>query len=338
MCANTPALAVELRRAHPLRMNPAPASDDLSFTTLRILDLCAPTQAGRPAHISAASGMVCIGETLYVVADDEVQLGIFKLTDRDPGELLRLRSNELELDLEQRKAGKPDFEALLSIDVSNELRGLLALGSGSTPGRVDGIWIELDSTGGIAAAPRVINLERLYSAVQRVVGHVNIEGACTVGGDLLLFQRGNRRNINHSVLRFDLEEVMASVKSGKLMNEPKPTSVKRYDLGDIDGVPLGFSDATTLTDGSIIFAAVAEDTSDSYLDGPSAGSALGMLDPAGELCSIQIVRERFKIEGIHAEERADAIDLLAVTDADDPRQPAVLLRAEMRRRLGEDDV
>ena len=313
-------------------MNEAiPAPDDLSFSPLRILNLDVPTQLGRPAHISAASGLVCIGETLYVVADDEVQLGIFKLSGRDPGTLLRLRPTELQLDLKQRKAGKPDFEALLNIDVSDDLRGLLALGSGSTPARVDAVWIDLDRNGQIAGAPRVIDLKRLYAAVQGVVGDVNIEGACTVGTDLLLFQRGNRSSINNCVLRFELKNVMACVTSGELIHEPEPTSVKRYDLGSIDGVPMGFSDATTLVDGSIVFATVAEDTTDSYNDGPSHGSAIGLIDPAGELRSMRRVRERFKIEGIHAEERDGAIHLLAVTDADDPEQPAVLLSAEWKR-------
>ena len=49
----------------------------LSLQRLRELDLEAPSEPGRPAFVSAASGLVCVGNYLYVVADDELSLGVF---------------------------------------------------------------------------------------------------------------------------------------------------------------------------------------------------------------------------------------------------------------------
>lgn len=49
----------------------------LRLTKLRELTLPMPPQADRPRHLSAASGLVGVGEFLYVVADDENHLGVF---------------------------------------------------------------------------------------------------------------------------------------------------------------------------------------------------------------------------------------------------------------------
>lgn len=48
---------------------------------LRELTLSRAPQAGRALHLSAASGLVCCGEWLYVIADDENHLGVFPLAD-----------------------------------------------------------------------------------------------------------------------------------------------------------------------------------------------------------------------------------------------------------------
>ena len=307
---------------------PPGVSRRLSFTKVRNLDLVVPAQAGRPAHVSAASGLVCIGTSMYVVADDELHLGIFDRTTLAPGTLLRLRPHELELDPKGRKAGKPDFEALIQIRLGKH-HGLLALGSGSRALRCQATWINLDAAGGLCGVPRAIDLQRLYAAAERVVEEVNIEGACVQQDTFLLFQRGNRRSRRNAVLGFELHVLLNALDNGELTAEPRPTFVIDYDLGAIDGVTLGFSDATTLPDGRIVFAAVAENTQDAYNDGPNVGSAIGMLDAQLNLDRLLLADQPYKVEGIHAELRGDALELLAVTDADDAATPAALLRASI---------
>ncbi len=47
------------------------------------------------AHLSAASALVRVAERLFVVADDELHLGLFDLGDPAPGRLVRLFEGSL---------------------------------------------------------------------------------------------------------------------------------------------------------------------------------------------------------------------------------------------------
>src|SRR5688500_2054078 len=76
------------------------------------------SQPGRPAHVSAASGLVRHGEYLYVVADDEAHLGIFPVSSRALGKLARILPDDLPLPAAQRKRLKPDFESLVMLRAS----------------------------------------------------------------------------------------------------------------------------------------------------------------------------------------------------------------------------
>jgi hypothetical protein len=92
------------------------------------------------------------------------------------------------------------------------------------------------------------------------------------------------------------------------------------ELGDLDGVRLGFTDATPAGAG-MLFSAAAEDSPDAYRDGPCAGSAIGLLED-GTVRWLRPVGPG-KIEGLT---RWDD-DLLLVSDADDRARPAGLYRA-----------
>ena len=72
------------------------------------------------AHLSAASGLVRSGHLLYVVADDELHLGVFEDTAAtgmppEPGALVRMLEGDLPIDAVERKAAKPDFETLVHL-------------------------------------------------------------------------------------------------------------------------------------------------------------------------------------------------------------------------------
>ena len=62
----------------------------LTLTKLRDLDLAAPPGPGRRPHLSAASGLVCTPSRIYVIADDELALGVFPASGEAPGELVPL--------------------------------------------------------------------------------------------------------------------------------------------------------------------------------------------------------------------------------------------------------
>ena len=105
----------------------------MHLTTLRTLDLDCGSEAHRPAYLSAASGLVAVGQFLYVVADDELHLGIFEIDSHRPGTLLRLFPRALPSHPTKRKKAKPDLEALLQLPAFNHHPhgALLALGPGS---------------------------------------------------------------------------------------------------------------------------------------------------------------------------------------------------------------
>ena len=63
-------------------------------------------------HLGAASGLVLVGTDAYVVGDDELHLGVFDTTSRRPGRLVRLFDGVLPDGKTERKALKPDLEAL----------------------------------------------------------------------------------------------------------------------------------------------------------------------------------------------------------------------------------
>ena len=278
-----------------------------------------PVAHPRPQpHLSSASGVVRAGGLLYFVADDEHHLGVVA-TDAamdTPVRLHRLRAGDLPADKAQRKAAKPDLEALVLLPTP---RSLLALGSGSTPARERGFLLPLapDATAGAA---REIDLRPLYAPLRGRHADLNIEGACVAGERLLLLQRANAGSPVNACIAFGLDAITTWL--GGDVHVPPPLQVLTLELGAAAGVPYGWTDATALPDGGWVFTAVAEDTRDSYADGPCAGSALGIVSADGVLQDMLPVRGAPKLEGVTLDA---AGDLLLVTDADDPARPSQLL-------------
>jgi hypothetical protein len=314
-----------------MQHEPSLTTDEISLTKIRELTLVSPSQDGRPAHLSAASGLVRVGNILYVVADDEQHLGIFQLDNNAPGQLLRLREGELPLDAKARKRAKPDFETLLHLPTLGPYGGLLALGSGSKRARYPATCIELDANGLPTDAIRSFSLEHMYAAVAHEVGEVNIEGALIRGDTLFLFQRGNKGAGVNALIGFESDVLLAAMRGSATQSRPTPLFINRYELGSIGTVPLCFSDAAELSDGSIVFAAIAEDTTDSYADGQFEGAAIGLIDCSGDLVFVRRVRQRAKIEGIAAQLQGSRAELLLVTDDDDAAIAASLYTAKLDR-------
>jgi hypothetical protein len=269
---------------------------------------------------------------LYVVADDELHLGVFAAAGTDSGELLRILPGDLPLEEKKRKRAKADFEALLHVPAFGAYAhgALLAFGSGSTAHRRRGVLLPLNAIGKIDRnSTRILDLSNIHAAVAREVGTVNIEGAVAVQDRLLLLQRGNKGKGVNAIVSFDLTAFCNAAQRNDTIPSFPVHAVHRYDLGAIRDVPFGFSDCAALVDGSIVFSAIAEDTKDSYADGPCAGVAIGVIDAHGELRRIARVQEPAKIEGIFAEMHESTAHLLLVTDADDPSVPAALYSAAL---------
>jgi len=304
----------------------------ITLTKIRELDLTAAASIERPQHLSAASGLVCLNSFIYVVADDELHLGVFRSTDNNPGFLFRLFPGELPDSKADRKKQKPDLEALTMLpSFGHYIHGaLFAIGSGSKRQRRRGALAELDAQGAVSGTPQTIDLSDLLSPLDEHFSALNIEGAIVSGDELRLLQRGNKRQTQNAVIRFPLSTILETLSVNARIGSIAPSGINTFDLGSIDGVPFCFTDGAALPDGNMVFTAIAEDTEDSYNDGPCAGAALGIADNDGKLLCLHQLEQPHKIEGVDAKVEGDDIKLLVVTDADDASVPACLFSTSIR--------
>ena len=307
----------------------------IKLTQVKSLLLAEPLGTNPHAHLSAASGLMKIGRWLFIVADDEKHMVLVDSEDECDPISFPIMEGELPLDSEARKKVKHDFEAIVHIPSNKELPfgGLLILGSGSKKQREQGVIIPFlaaptDRQAPILGEVRIINLDPIYDALKDEPGKTNIEGAVILGKEILLFQRGNKNNRN-AIIRFKWKTFFA-VATGE-ENKTPGYSIQAYELGEIDTVPLCFTDATALADGHVIFTAAAENTSDAYNDGACVGSAIGIISASGELIRISKVNKKVKLEGIEAQEEPTALTVWLVSDPDDALQPGQLFTAQINR-------
>lgn len=285
-----------------------------------------------PDHLAAASGIVVDGAFLYVVPDDDLHLGVFDLNEPRDGVKVRLFPGDLPDDAAARKARKPDLEALVRLPpfVGCPTGALLAFASGSKPNRRTGALLPLDDAGALSGAPGAVDLSALYAPLGRRFPALNVEGATVVGRQLVLLQRASGEHPENAVIRFPLADVLHALSAaGELRLPELPADILPVDLGLVDGVPLGFTDAAALPDGRLVFSAVAESVDDTYNDGPCIGAAIGILGADGHVQPLEFLRPVRKIEGIDARDDGNAIRLLLVSDADDRGKPGALFRATL---------
>ncbi|MDO8697934.1 MAG: hypothetical protein Q7J74_12570 [Pseudomonas sp.] len=251
-------------------------------------------------RLSAASGLVCYGAELLVLADDELVLQRYSHTGVYLGQALLL-SGELPAEPAARKRRKPDFEMLCLLPDGR----LLALGSGSTPERRRGVLWQ-------AGSAQLIDLSGLYLALEARLTGLNLEGAVVRGEQLLLAQRGNNAGSLNALISLDLATLLSQL-AGASLGPESLRAVTPVELGDLHGVPLSFTDLCLAADGRLLFSAAAEDTDSSYLDGACAGSVLGCLADAQVQALWPLVGSA-KIEGLC--QLADG-SLRLVNDPDD---------------------
>jgi hypothetical protein len=287
------------------------------------------SSTGELVPVSAASGLAMIGDHLYVVADDENTLAVFRIGDHGPGTLLPIFDGKLPSDHSARKAAKADLESLAALPpfAGHPHGALLATGSGSRPNRQRGAVVALDAQGAIGGAARQVDLSPLFKPLQERFGQVNIEGTFVSGNELCLLQRGNGAASVNACIRFD-REAFSLWLAGAGTALPAQ-EIRDYELGSISGVPLAFTDGAPLPGGAWVFCAAAEDTTDSYLDGACAGSVVGLVGADGAIRTVQTIATAHKVEGIAAIADAAGATLLMVTDDDERQAPAVLLRARL---------
>jgi hypothetical protein len=293
-------------------------SKALHLTKVRTLDIVAPSRRGRPRFVTSASGLVVAGGWRYVVADDELHLGVFR--GRAPGRLVRIFEGTLSLTPRKRKRQKPDLEALALLPGAS----LLALPSGSRRPRAVGARIALERDGSIAGPSIPIDFSPLHQRLRETFDELNLEGAAVVTDRLVILQRGNGAARDNAIVTLDLTQTLARLTRERRVTAGEIRDIGRVDLGEVGGVPLSFTDACGLPDGSIAFVAAAEACDSTYEDGPCAGSAFGVVGRDGGLVALRPItgpgRRPVKAEGLWI----DRGRVWIVTDADDPAVPSAL--------------
>jgi hypothetical protein len=283
-----------------------------------------------PGHVRAGSGLRRWGERLVVVQDDVNALALLdERADTVTPLVLPAGAGGRRHFSEHRgnKAAKMDLEACVVLPDGR----LLAIGSGSTPAREHLVVVDADHHVRVVDAAPLF--EHLRARRDFAGSELNLEGAVVVGDRLRLFQRGNGAVVDgHAAANAVGDLEIAAVLRWLDDGDPSPTllSVQRVDLGDVRGVPFGFTDATALPDGRIVFLAGAEDSPDTYRDGEVLGARVGLLE--GERVVLAEVvdaaggKTSLKLEGVDFVGFAPArgIELVVVADMDDPEVPAVI--------------
>ncbi|MCD6014613.1 MAG: hypothetical protein K0R88_697 [Solirubrobacterales bacterium] len=303
----------------------------LELRKLRDLDVARDDDDERDPYIYAASAVVRRGDFTYVIGDDELDLAIFRLSAGEPGELRQVLAGDLSDDEDERKRRKPDLEALTAMPPFERAPygGLLGLGSGSKRSRDRGFFWKLAADGSLDGEPRQIDLQPLYEALRGEIEELNIEGAAVLGGRFALFHRGNAAESENAVAELSLERVLDSLTGDQDLDPHELERIAAYDLGELDGVRLSFSDATALTEDLVVFTASAEGGGSGSDDGKIHGSVVGTLDPNGTIRRLRTIDRRWKVEGVHAALDAGVIDFAFVCDQDSEDEPSPLLSATM---------
>src|SRR4051812_18046152 len=205
----------------------------------------ADTATDRPPHVRAASGLARIGGHIALIQDDASFIALIDI-ETGHARALPLPADDGVRQFHKARGNKHDkldLEACVVVDDT-----LLAFGSGSLPKREVVVGLRLDG----GAEVRVVQASALYAALraqtQFAGSEMNIEAAVVIGDRLRLFSRGNgrtsdtRRAVNASC-DVELRQLLAHLEAPDHLPTPMPTNVIVYELGSLEGVPLGITDA-----------------------------------------------------------------------------------------------
>lgn len=299
----------------------------LHATVISEMPLVYRERSGRRSHVRAGSSLAWFGRRLAVVQDDTRAVA---LIDPATG---RVRPVPLPEEGAGKRRGAESKRSKLDLEACTRLRVgaqelLLVFGSGSRRRRRV-IAALLDPE---RPRVRIYPAGEFYALLERsrdfTGGALNVEGALWDGDSIRLVNRGNRSRASaDATCEIEAASLLAWLTGEGPVAAVRPRDVRRYDLGQLEGLPLTFTDVAAGAGGRMLYAAAAEDTADAVLDGAVAGSALGVIGRRGGRWTEIRHRDgslfRGKVEGICPPRRASR-RLWVVTDADDPREPARL--------------
>ena len=296
-----------------------------------------PLGENRPAFVTSASGLVRLGNRIYIVADDELHLAVFDVKSSQPGSWIRLLPGLLPSDYKERKKLKADLETITRIqpDVFAAAGALLVMPSMSRANRVTGAMIKLEKhlvVNEFNDSPIPIDFSDIRNKLKESIDGLNVEGIAIQEKVTKLFHRGSKRKGKSVVVELETEAFLHDLHDTHKPNSRCILKLREYDLGDIEGVGLSFTDAVPMSDGRIIFLAAAEATDDEYQDGASLGSSLGIMKENGDIERIVRIRGREKFEGIcadYSDSVSHTVEILLVSDTDNEKFPSNLYQGSV---------
>ncbi|MGI8727266.1 MAG: DUF6910 family protein, partial [Solirubrobacterales bacterium] len=173
-----------------------------------------------------------------------------------------------------------------------------------------------------------------YELLRSELGEINIEGAAVIGDRLRLLNRGNKGGAN-AVCDLSLEQVERSLHSDLEIDPHEVLDVQPYELGELNGVPIYFSDGAPMPDGRVVFTASAERDDPAEGEDEIEGSVVGVIEADGSVRRLRTIDRRWKVEGVHATIDTGVVDMLFCCDQDDPDHGSPLLLATMPLGPGE---
>jgi hypothetical protein len=239
-------------------------------------------------------------------------------------------------DVRGNKKFKMDLESCALI-ANEDQEWLITFGSGSNPFREKIVILKdlMDDP-----RPEVFQASAFYSALRSkeefAGSEMNIEGAVFLGEKIRLFNRGNgasAEKLNPVNASCDVDwQTLYNYLINSEEKSPIVENIVRYELGILDELPLGFTDATN-SKGKLFFSAAAEDSPDAVTDGRIAGSVLGFIDNDNKIHWTELMDKkgnRFcgKVEGLTFLEN-DKKRIFVVVDQDSPDEPSQLCEVEL---------
>ena len=263
--------------------------------------------------VGAVSGITYMADNMQLVSDDSNYLYLYNIP-ADKLDKVLLQHNEVN---EQRlKSEKLDFEAMLAVE-----KGWYVFGSGSTPKREKGFFIQKDNQ-----KIDTLQLHNLYRSMRDFAEikpeDFNIEGVAHNGTDWFFLNRGNgpaNKNIIFTV-------------QGKNLEDEFNLFYNDFTLPKINGIPTGFSDAVIIKN-KLFFIATAENIRSTYEDGAVGGTLFGCINlKKMEIEFVDILSDSRKFEGItvYKQTSGKAISFLLCEDNDDKNLESTVYQMDVQ--------
>lgn len=293
----------------------------------------------RPPHVRAASGVTNFAEYIAIVQDDANFLVLIE-DDHEHVQSIPLPAGpggNRVFDFDRQNQGdKLDLEGCVSVPGTNgEL--LLSMGSGSDESRQWVLLVELDDNDNDDHDIELIEANRFYEYLRSVNAfsgsRLNVEGIVFDDPDrLMLMNRGNSKPEDglqpvDATAELSWPDLKAHLVNPEEVDPPALNNITPYNLGELDGVPLTFSDGIHLGD-HILFSASAENPKDDTIAGSSIGIINGETARWSEVIDEDGTAFEGKIEGLIVDPD-DRNTVYFVIDDDQADQPSEIFEARL---------